>query len=289
MEFSVLDFETANPDFASICQVGIATFRDSEPVELWSSLVNPEDEFSPINISIHGIEPHHVANSPTLPAILPEIHKRLESKVAITHTAFDQVALRKACEKYELPPHEYNWLNSARVVRRVWEQFSKSGYGLSNVAKHLNIEYQEHDALEDARCTGIVLLQAMQISGCSLDGFFDLIKKPLPGTLPYPDKVRRGGNPDGELSGEHLVFTGSLSVSRSDAADMAASLGCAVDSGVTKHTTILVVGNQDIRHLNGKEKSRKHQKAEKLIASGQAIRILCEEDFNSIVSMSSKN
>lgn len=281
MEFVVIDFETANASFASICQVGIATFRDGEPVELWSSLVNPEDEFSPVNISIHGIKPSDVIDSPKWDEILPEIKKRIESKITVSHTAFDRVAFQKACEKYDEPVCECRWLNSARVVRRVWKEFSRSGYGLGNVAQYLDISYQAHDALEDARCAGIVLLRAMQEAGKSLDDLFSFVEQPI-WAQPLK-KIHREANSEGELSGEVLVFTGSLFIPRSQAADMAASLGCSVDTGVTKRTTILVVGNQDIRHLGGKDKSSKHIKAETLIAQGQPIRILCEDDFASLV------
>ena len=70
---------------------------------------------------------------------------------------------------------------------------------------------------------------------------------------------------------------------RHDAAVAAANAGCQVDDGVTKHTTLLVVGDQDIRKLAGHEKSSKHRKAEELINKGQRIRIVGESDFKSIV------
>jgi DNA polymerase-3 subunit epsilon len=49
--------------------------------------------------------------------------------------------------------------------------------------------------------------------------------------------------------------------------------------GITKKTTILVVGDQDLRFTRGHEKSSKHRKAEALITSGAAIRIVGESDF----------
>ena len=79
------------------------------------------------------------------------------------------------------------------------------------------------------------------------------------------------------------MFTGTLSVPRREAANAAAAAGCRVDDGVTKHTTLLVVGDEDLRRLNGHEKSSKHRKAEQLIANGQPIRILGESDFRRIV------
>jgi DNA polymerase-3 subunit epsilon len=56
---------------------------------------------------------------------------------------------------------------------------------------------------------------------------------------------------------------------------------------VTKKTTLLVVGDQDIKKLGGNEKSSKHRKAEELIQQGHAIRILCESDFRFLVSEAS--
>jgi hypothetical protein len=67
--------------------------------------------------------------------------------------------------------------------------------------------------------------------------------------------------------------------------DLAAAAGCSVAGGVTTHTTLLVVGDQDIRKLAGHEKSSKHRKAEELIRKGQSIRILGESDFQKIVKI----
>jgi len=75
-------------------------------------------------------------------------------------------------------------------------------------------------------------------------------------------------------------------VPRREAADAAAAAGCCVDDGVTKHTTMLVVGDQDLRRLAGHEKSSKHTKAELLISKGQSIRILGEGDFMRIATVS---
>jgi len=66
---------------------------------------------------------------------------------------------------------------------------------------------------------------------------------------------------------------------------MAAKIGCQVESGVTKKTTILVVGNQDIMKLAGQEKSSKHRKAEEFILNGQQIRILGESDFKELINL----
>jgi len=44
-KFVAIDFETANADLASICQVGVVTFEEGRVVESWGSLINPLDYF----------------------------------------------------------------------------------------------------------------------------------------------------------------------------------------------------------------------------------------------------
>ena len=68
-KFVTIDFETANADLASICQVGIVTFEQGKVVETWGSLVNPQDYFDWINVDIHGIDENTVKDAPTFQQI----------------------------------------------------------------------------------------------------------------------------------------------------------------------------------------------------------------------------
>ncbi|MGA7340431.1 MAG: exonuclease domain-containing protein [Terracidiphilus sp.] len=283
MDFVVIDFETANADLSSICQAGIASFSDGRLADTWTTLVNPNDYFDPFNISIHGIDEHRVKDSPTWAEVFPQISSRLLNRIVVSHTSFDRVAMARACDCSDLPNFECTWLDSARVVRRAWPEFSRSGYGLTNVASHFGIAYNAHDALEDARCAGMLLLRAIAETGLSLEQWLKRVKQPID---PAGQSHARDGNPEGELFGEVLVFTGSLSISRGEAANAAAAAGCCVEGGVTKRTTILVVGDQDLRKLAGRDKSAKQMKAEELFSKGQLIRILGEGDFRRLVSLS---
>lgn len=92
-------------------------------------------------------------------------------------------------------------------------------------------------------------------------------------------KFAQSGLSDGLFAGEKVVFTGTLQIARQQAASAAASAGCDVADSVTKKTTILVVGDQDLRLTRGQEKSSKHRKAENMIANGATIRIVGETDF----------
>ncbi len=283
--FIAVDFETANADLSSICQIGAVTFEDEKVVEAWGSLVNPEDYFDGINVSIHGIEEGMVEHAPKFRDLFGPLATRLRGQIVVSHTSFDRTALAQALKKYKLAEVDCIWLDSARVVRRTWSEFSRKGYGLGNVCEMLGIQFKHHDASEDARAAGEVLLRAMKITGLDIEGWLKRVKQPidlLAGRTNGSVAVR--GNPDGPLAGEEVVFTGTLSMTRREAAALAATLGCDVAPSVNKNTTLLVVGDQDICKLAGKQKSAKHRKAEELVGRGQSIRFLKESDFLRLVT-----
>src|SRR5690554_1920582 len=177
-------------------------------------------------------------------------------------------------------------LDSARVARRAWAECASRGYGLANVCRLIGYEFQHHNALEDAKAAGHIMLAAMERTGLDLDGWLTRVKQPIdPSSGSSGAAVQRDGNPEGSLQGEVIVFTGALAIPRREAADLAASVGCEVDSGVTKKTTLLVVGDMDVQRLAGHSKSSKHRKAEDLTAKGQPIRIIRETDFRELVSL----
>lgn len=284
MEFVAIDFETANADLASICQIGLVRYKERLISDTWKTYINPEDEFDPINISIHGINEDTVRDAPTLPKVADQLHRHLSEAIVVCHTHFDRVALTQAFVKYGLQMPKCTWLDSARVTRRAWEDFAWRGYGLDNVCSFLGYHFSHHDALEDAKAAAFVLLSAMDKIGLDLTGLLDRVRLPI-GYSPESGGLGRVGNPEGSFYGEVMVFTGTLSIPRRLAADMASKLGCEVTEGVNKKTTMLVVGDQDIKRLAGHTKSSKHRKAETLILEGQAIKILRESDFRQLVNM----
>jgi DNA polymerase III subunit epsilon len=285
MEFYALDIETANPDFSSICQIGIAYFKNGGVDNEWVTLVNPEAEFHPMNKNVHGIEAVHVKDSPTFREIAETLRNKLSGAIVVTHTAFDRAALRQACGRAQIPEIECRWLDSSRVARRAWDEFSKSGYGLKNVCAKIGYEFTHHNALEDAKAAGHVLIAASQKSDLDLEGWFACLARRKQTSKWSKQNVTREGNPDGALFGETIVFTGTLGIPRVEAANIASELGCVVGQSVTRKTTILCVGDQDIALLAGHEKSSKHRKAEDLIEKGQELRIIRQTDFESMVGL----
>jgi DNA polymerase III subunit epsilon len=177
MQFVAIDVEAANADLASICQIGIAHFADGRFTEKWDSLVDPEDEFDGINIAIHGIDESTVVGAPTFPSLAETIARKLVDTVVVSHTPFDQTAIRSVFAKYGIEVPVITWLDSARVVRRTWLDLSRRGYGLAPVAERLGIQFRHHDAAEDARAAGEILLHAIRETGLSVDEWVVRAKK----------------------------------------------------------------------------------------------------------------
>lgn len=275
MRFIAVDLETANPRMSSICQIGIVAFEDGQEVGAEARYVDPRDYFDPYNVAIHGITEDDVRGAPCFSDLHSWLCQQTSGQIVACHTHFDRVALAQACGRHLLEPLPCNWLDTAQVARRAWSDIAHSGYGLSNLARKFGIEFQHHDALDDARTAGLVLIRAIEETGFDLAEWIERCRHRSSSGA----QIRREGDGDGPLLGESIVFTGALQLPRRQAADLAHEAGAAVEAGVTKHTTLLVVGDQDLDKLAGHEKSSKHRKAEALIAKGQPIRILGEADF----------
>jgi DNA polymerase-3 subunit epsilon len=287
-DFIALDVETANADLASICSIGLVHFKRGEVFKTLTILVDPEDQFDPINIGIHGIRPQDVAGKPTMAKVFPVIGAALQDAAIVHHSPFDRTALWRAAEKYSSVCLPCFWLDNLQVARKTWARFKEDGgYGLANMAQAFGFEFSHHDAAEDARVAGLLLLKAITDGGVTLQQWVDDLgyQSDTPGVAPKRinkaafTKVARKGDGDGPLLGETVAFTGKLSMPRNDAASRAAIAGADVEDNVTKRTTILVVGDQDLRLTKGALKSTKHRRAEELIAKGCPIKIVGESDF----------
>jgi DNA polymerase-3 subunit epsilon len=285
MRFVSIDVETANADMSSICSIGVATFEGHVLADEWYSLIDPTDFFDPINVSIHGIKDADVQGAPTFQQAANEILRLLSDQFVVTHTHFDRVAVHQAAGRWSISPPNCTWLDSARVARRTWEECAQSGYGLANVCKRIGYAFKHHNALEDAKASGQIMLAAMQETGLDLDAMLRRVQQPIDLSSSRVVSIKREGNPDGSLAGEVIVFTGALAIPRREAADLAAKIGCTVAASVTKKTTLLVVGDMDVQKLAGHSKSSKHRKAEEMVASGLPLRIIRETDFKELVTL----
>lgn len=280
--FIALDVETACSDAASICQIGLACVQPDNQIQTFSMLVNPGTRFDPFNIQLHGIGPDHVADAPRFPDALSLLLPLLTTHHLVQHSNFDKQAMNAACGFCGLPTPDLRWSDSVIIARRAWPELKgNGGHGLANLKRTLNLQFHHHDAGEDARAAAMVVLHAEAHLSMPFEHLIIPASKAR-----FTAKQTRTGNANGVMAGCTVVFTGNLGMSREAAADLAASAGMNVKAGVTKQTTHLVVGDQDLSVLAGHTKSSKHRKAEGMRDAGHQIKIMGESAFKTLVANS---
>jgi DNA polymerase-3 subunit epsilon len=168
-DFVVIDVETACSRVSSICQVGIVGFRDGRECFAWETLIDPCDEFHPINTRIHGIAAHHVAGRPTFADVHSVVVGHLGDRITVAHSSFDKGALAAACRVHDREMVETRWLDSVRVARRAWPELAN--HKLGSLARFLGLDHRHHDALSDARAAGWVVVRAIEHTGLPLDAW----------------------------------------------------------------------------------------------------------------------
>ena len=174
LTFNAIDIETANADPSSICQVGIVRIRNGEIKEQVSLFVNPEQGFNPINVRIHGIDENRTRGSATFPQVADKLRRLLEGTTLVSHTEFDRVALDGAMARYELEPIRATWLDSAVIARQAWpERYRRRRRSLAVVAGDLGITFRHHDAGEDARAAGEIVLRACRQTGLDIEWWLE--------------------------------------------------------------------------------------------------------------------
>lgn len=66
---------------------------------------------------------------------------------------------------------DVQWLDSVQVARKTWERLYEV-YNMANLAYHLDVEFQHHDALEDAVACGRIVVQAIRKRKINLENLF---------------------------------------------------------------------------------------------------------------------
>lgn len=173
MNFTAIDFETANRNRDSACSVAVVEVRDGKLYDSFYTLIRPpEMRFDANNIMVHGIYPEDVRNQPTFADIWPELRARLAGKIVVAHNApFDMGVLRACLETYHLPKPKFYYFCTVQMARRVWPQMMN--HRLDTLANHFRIDFQHHNAMDDARTCAYLAVLASQETDC--DNIYELI------------------------------------------------------------------------------------------------------------------
>jgi DNA polymerase III subunit epsilon len=162
VDFTAIDFETANSSSASACSVGLVKVRDGRVVDRVHWYIRPpfpHNEFSEWNVRIHGITPEMVADAPGWADYLPAFREFAEHDVLVAHNAgFDTGVIAKTTAAFGLAVPDYRSLCSLQVARKTYHLDS---YRLPVAAMAAGFEdFSHHDALADAEACAAIIVHA---------------------------------------------------------------------------------------------------------------------------------
>lgn len=167
VDFTAIDFETANSHASSACSVGLVRVRDGVVVERADWLIKPpatHPEFSPFNIKIHGITPAMVSNAPDWAAQLTEMTEFLGTDITVAHNAsFDMGVIRTACAETITPVPKLRYLCSVQVSRKTHDLPSHR-LPLAAAAAGF-VDFAHHNASADAEACAAIVIDAARRHG----------------------------------------------------------------------------------------------------------------------------
>lgn len=169
LDFTAIDFETANSSPASACSVGLVRVRGGEVVAQAGWLIQPppgHDEFQEWNVRVHGIQPEDVLTAATWTEQFDRLCDFAGSDVLVAHNAgFDLNVLRRASEATGGVCPPYRSLCSLQVARKTYQLDS---YRLPKAAAAAGFaEFSHHDALADARACAQIVIDAARRAAAS--------------------------------------------------------------------------------------------------------------------------
>ncbi|MES1169311.1 MAG: exonuclease domain-containing protein, partial [Leifsonia sp.] len=98
LDFTAIDFETANGSAASACSVGLVKVRDGQVVDKIGWFIQPpsgHDHFVEWNTRIHGITADMVIDAPTWADQLADLRAYVDDDVLVAHNAgFDMGVMK---------------------------------------------------------------------------------------------------------------------------------------------------------------------------------------------------
>lgn len=300
LNYTTIDFETANSYRGSPCSVGLVRVRDGRPIERRHWLIRPPagaNWFDGWNTAIHGITAEMVADAPRWAEVLPLITDFIGDDVVVAHNAgFDIGVVRYACAVDNIEWPEMRFLCTLVLARRA---LSLPSYRLSYVSESLGfVLVDHHDALADALAVVKIVnsLAARQgvddlselsrsvgvrIGHMSRGLYKGSVVTSGAGASLVRAHLSPDADPDGYLYGRVIVFTGRLmSMTRQIAWDECSKVGALAEKETTKRTNVLVVGDINPAVLRpGSNVTGKARKAFALQDKGQDIEVMTEDDF----------
>ncbi|MBT2501405.1 DNA polymerase III subunit epsilon [Curtobacterium sp. ISL-83] len=162
LNFTAIDFETANSSPASACSVGLVKVRAGRVVDRASWFIRPphgHDAFLEWNTRIHGIVAEDVLHAKGWAEQYADIVAFAEGDVLVAHNArFDMGVIAGGCSATGTALAEHHSMCSLAVARKT---YTLDSYRLPSAASAAGFEgFQHHDAAADAEACAAIVVHA---------------------------------------------------------------------------------------------------------------------------------
>ncbi len=164
LDFTAIDFETANGSPASACSVGLVKVRDGQVVDRIGWFIQPpfgHDHFVDWNVRIHGITPDMVVGAPSWAEQLVDLMAFAEDDILVAHNAgFDMGVIKAACAATGIVTPSYTYMCSLQLARKTYELES---YRLPMAAMAAGFDdFAHHDAVADSEACAAIMVHAAE-------------------------------------------------------------------------------------------------------------------------------
>lgn len=307
-KYVVVDIETTGFDFHHdrIIEIAAVKYEYGKKVDQYHTLVNPEMLLPEDIVALTGITQDDVANAPVIDSVAPGFLAFIGDLPIIGHNAltFDVPFLSTKITKLENAV-----IDTLTLARKTFEilpkhklEYLKEVLGLGSTVSHR--------ALADVETTNALLwacLAPRRYTRKVISAYVDSRvasthsrsistksrKTPAqrtPSRRKFEHVDIKSITPTEEITksapllGMNVVFTGTLSMPREVAMQMAVNAGATLKSSMSKKINYLVVGKQDKTLVGEDGKSSKEETAEQLNQNGKAdIKIITEQEFIALI------
>lgn len=296
LNFTAIDFETANERRDSICSIGLVVVKQGNIIDKKNILVKPKEfRFTEVNKQIHGIKEQDVIDAPEFDKFWEQIKSMINDQILLVHNAdFDIDALKQTLNSYQISIPKINYICTQKLAQETFVDLQN--YRLTDVATYLGLNHKHHNSISDATICAEIGIKAIPIYNKKFYNYgyeeltFHIHKKSSAET-----KKRTLPGFDGKKIESHLlkqnlnventntlfynkkiVFTGDMkAIGRNEASIKIQKLGADINTTISKKTEIVIIGQ-------GAGPS-KMKKIEELKAEGCNIQLIYEEEFLSLL------
>lgn len=164
LNFVAIDFETANPKRASVCQIGLVKVIAGVPGKVHCLYVSPPPGFTNFherNIEVHGITKPQVEGAPSWESMLDRLLKftRATELPLVAHNApFEKSVISQATEAIGLAVPDFTYYCTVKLAKRLQPQ--EATHKLNEVAERLGVPaFSHHNAGDDAMASALIVLR----------------------------------------------------------------------------------------------------------------------------------